>query len=309
MIIQTGMRTDIPAFYSRWFLNRLAAGFVLTRNPYNPSSVTRYRLSPDVVDAIGFCTKNPEPMLPHLDALRPYGQYWFVTLTPYGRDIEPNVPPKAKVIESFRKLSEALGPRRVGWRYDPILINAEWTVERHIEAFSALTEALDGATESCVISFIDLYPKLRRTFPEARTVGPEDRLAIARAFPEIAARHGMVVKGCAEGRDMEPFGVDCSGCVTAATWERALGQRLRVPAQKPLREGCACVPGNDIGAYNTCGHLCRYCYANQDADSVRRNMRAHDPQSPFLIGRGTPDDVIHDAVQRSWIDGQISMFP
>ena len=96
MIIQTGMRTDIPAFYSEWLVNRIKEKYVLVRNPYNPSQVTKYSLSPDVVDLIAFCTKNPAPMLPHMDILKPYGQYWFVTITPYGRDIEPNVPAKER---------------------------------------------------------------------------------------------------------------------------------------------------------------------------------------------------------------------
>ena len=109
MIINTGQRTDIPAFYSEWFCNRLREGFVLVRNPYNPQSVTRYRLSPDVVDVIGFCTKNPVPMLPHMDLLKPYGQFWYVTITPYGKEIEPHVPSKLRVIDSFTRLSEAVG--------------------------------------------------------------------------------------------------------------------------------------------------------------------------------------------------------
>lgn len=119
MIIQTGMRTDIPAFYSEWLCNRIKEGYVLVRNPYNENQVTRYRLSPDVVDLIAFCTKNPAPMLSHMDFLKPYGQYWFVTITPYGRDIEPNVPDKERVIESFQKLSDHVGVNCVGWRYDP----------------------------------------------------------------------------------------------------------------------------------------------------------------------------------------------
>lgn len=108
MIIQTGMRTDIPAFYSKWLLNRIREGFVCVRNPYNPSQVTRYSLSPEVVDLIAFCTKNPAPMLPYLDELKNYGQYWFVTITPYGRDIEPNVPAKEAVMRSFQQLSEVV---------------------------------------------------------------------------------------------------------------------------------------------------------------------------------------------------------
>ena len=88
MIINTGMRTDIPAFYADWFVNRLKAGFVLVRNPYNPRSVTRYRLSPDVVDLIGFCTKNPAPLFPYRDLLASFGQFWYVTITPYGHSME-----------------------------------------------------------------------------------------------------------------------------------------------------------------------------------------------------------------------------
>lgn len=115
MIIQTGMRTDIPAFYSKGLINRIKEGFVLVRNPYNPTQVTRYSLSPDVVDLIAFYTKNPAPMLPYMEMLKPYGQYWFVTITPYGKDIEPNVPEKEKVINDFKRLSDIVGVDSVGW--------------------------------------------------------------------------------------------------------------------------------------------------------------------------------------------------
>ena len=307
MIIQTGMRTDIPAFYAEWLANRLRAGYVLVRNPYNPVAVTRYSLSPEVVDAIGFCTKNPEPMLEYLPLLEPYGQYWFVTITPYGPDIEPNVPPTEAVISSFRALSAKVGVDSMGWRYDPILLNERWTVEKHIDAFRHMAAALEGSTRTCVISFIDLYEKVKRNFPEARRVAREQRIALGRAFAEIAAGHGMTVRACAEGEELAAYGVDCGGCLRREDYERALGCRLRVPKVKGLREGCACVLGSDIGAYNTCGHLCRYCYANADADAVRANMRRHDPASPFLVGDATPDDVVHPAEQRSWRDMQLRM--
>ncbi len=144
MIINTGQRTDIPAFYSDWFVNRLKAGFVLVRNPYDPRSVTRYRLSPDVVDLIGFCTKNPAPMLPHMDLLKPFGHYWYVTITPYGKDIERHVPGKREALETFRRLSELVGVHRIGWRYDPILISESWPVERHVKAFAYMAKELSG---------------------------------------------------------------------------------------------------------------------------------------------------------------------
>ena len=307
MIINTGQRTDIPAFYSEWFVNRLKAGFVLARNPYNPQRITRYRLTPDVVDVIGFCTKNPAPMLPHMDLLRPFGQYWYVTITPYGRDIEPHVPNKLRVLESFRRLSQIAGVNSVGWRYDPILISEEWPVQRHIKAFEYMANALRGYTKTAVISFIDLYEKTKRNFPEAKTVSPADQMILGQAMAEICDRCGMTLRPCAEGNALAPFGADCSGCMTAAMYEQAIGQRLKIPSRAPARKACACYLGGDIGAYNSCGHLCRYCYANYDAETVRANLKAHDPQSPLLIGHVMPGDEIRDADQESWKDYQIAL--
>lgn len=308
MILQTGFRTDIPAFYSAWFANRLRAGSVLVRNPYHPQAVTRYEINPDVVDLIGFCTKNPAPMLPYLDLLRPYGQYWFVTITPYGPEIEPHVPPKETVLRDFITLSQIVGPNCIGWRYDPIFISNTYPVERHIAEFERMAAQLAGYTKTCVISFIDLYEKVRRNFPQARTVTRAERQTLGRAFVRIAKKHGMTVRPCAEGNDLAPYGADCRGCMTTETFETALNCHLQFPPQKTARKECACYLTADIGAYNTCGHLCRYCYANYSQTIVEQNMRQHDPHSPFLIGHSLPGDVIHRAKQESWRTDQISLF-
>lgn len=159
MIIQTGMRTDIPAFYPDWLMNRIQEGYVLVRNPYNPVQVTKYSLSKEVVDLIAFCTKNPEPMLIHMDTLKQYGQYWFVTITPYGKEIEPNVPDKKIVMDSFKRLSDIVGIDSIGWRYDPIMVDATHTVEWHISEFEKMAATLSGYTRTCVISFIDIYKR------------------------------------------------------------------------------------------------------------------------------------------------------
>ena len=198
MIIQTGMRTDIPAFYSDWFANRLREGYVLVRNPYNSSSVTRYELNPSVVDMIGFCSKNPAPMLKYIDLLKSYGQYWFVTITPYGKDIEPNVPDKDAVMDTFCRLSEIVGINSISWRCDPILINSYWTVDRHIESFTSMAERLSGFTHTCVISFIDLYAKVKRNYPEVKTVSSKDQIQLTSAFVKIGKKYGMVIKPCGE---------------------------------------------------------------------------------------------------------------
>ncbi len=309
MIINTGQRTDIPAFYAKWLANRLKAGFVCVRNPYNPKQVSRYRLNPDVVDAIGFCTKNPEPMFPYMHLLRDYGQYWFVTITPYGRDIEPNVPDKHHLLDVFKKLSDQVGINRIGWRYDPILISEKYSAAYHLRAFEEMAKTLEGYTKTAVISFIDLYAKVRRNFPAVRKVTAEDRLALGKALIEIAGAHGMTVKPCAEGDELAPYGADCSGCMKLSDYEKAIGRRLKAPKRKGARAACACYLACDIGAYDTCRHLCRYCYANTDSARVLAQSRRHDPDSPFLIGSYEKGDIIHDVSQASWIDRQVSFLP
>ncbi len=306
MILNTGQRTDIPAFYARWFARRLEEGHVLVRNPYQPTSVSRYRLSPDVVDVIGFCTKNPAPMLPYMHLLDPFGQYWYVTITPYGREIEPRVPGKRQALVSFRKLSGKVGADRIGWRYDPIFISEDYPVERHIRAFSFMARELAGYTHTVVISFLDLYVKTRRNFPEATGVSREDRMVLGKVMAEIANENGMTLRPCAEGDELAVFGADCRGCMTMDMYEKAIHQRLRAPAWAPARKQCACYLGGDIGAYNTCGHLCRYCYANYDAQTVRANMARHDPESPLLIGHLMPGDEVHEVKQESWVDRQMT---
>jgi hypothetical protein len=302
------MRTDIPAFYSKWFVNRLKEGFVLVRNPYNPDSVTKYSLSPKVVDAIAFCTKNPSPMLPYMDLLKPYGQFWFVTITPYGKEVEPNVPPKDKVMEDFKTLSDTVGKNCVGWRYDPVFITKKYSLESHIKNFEDMAKNLEGYTDTCVISFIDMYKKVLRNFPEAREVTKAERIEIGREFVRIGKKYGIKIKSCAEGKDLEAYGVDCGGCMTAETFERAVGAKLNVPKRKCQRSECNCLLGNDIGNYDTCGHLCKYCYANANAELVKSNMKRHNPNSPFLLGDIKKSDKIHEAKQASWLDLQMSLM-
>ena len=307
MIINTGQRTDIPAFYSEWFANRLKEGIVCVRNPYNPRQVSRYRLDPSVVDIIGFCTKNPAPMFRYMDLLEGYGQYWFVTITPYGRDIEPNVPDKHKLLDDFRTLSDIVGAGAIGWRYDPILLTPKYSKEYHLRAFETMAARLEGYTKTVVISFVDLFQKVRRNFPEVREVQKADRLELGAAMIKIAAQHGMTVKPCGEGDELAPLGADCSGCMTVSVYEQAIGNRLLVPPSKPNRTECACYLACDIGAYDSCRHLCRYCYANGSAKAVGENFRQHDPSSPFLIGNYREDDQIHDVPQESWIDLQTTI--
>lgn len=308
MILNTGSRTDIPAYYSKWFYNRIREGFVLVRNPYYPSQVTRYRLSPEVIDILVFCTKNPEPMMAEMDLLSPFTCFWFVTVTPYGKDIEPYVPPKEKVLETMKRLSKRLGADRLSWRYDPVLITKKYSVDYHIREFENMANALAGYTGQCVVSFLDLYEKTKRNFPEARAVTQGEQEQLVEAFSKAAAKNQMQVHLCCEMESLVRDHVDAKGCMSKEVLEQAAGFRLHVPKQRYARQGCSCLLGADIGVYNTCGHGCLYCYANYDRRTVAENRKAHDVNSPFLIGGFKDDDIIKDAEQKSWKNGQMSIF-
>ena len=170
MILNTGNRTDIPAFFSDWFFNRIQEGFVCVRNPYFPHQVTKYILDPQIIDIICFCTKNPKPMLSRLDLIKDYKQFWFVTITPYNQTIEPYVPNKNEIIRSFIELSKKIGSLCIGWRYDPIFLNDYYTIEYHLRIFEKMCQKLTGYTHQCVISFIDLYQKTKKNFKEVEGI-------------------------------------------------------------------------------------------------------------------------------------------
>ena len=310
MVINTGMRTDIPAFYSTWLLNRIKEGFVYVRNPYFKSQVTKYSLSPDLVDCLAFCTKNPHPMIEHLSKLDQYRQFWFVTITPYGKDIEPNVPDKKQVIEDFKKLSNHIGVDSVALRYDPILMNEKFDVDLHIKCFERLLSQLKGYTHDCTISFLDLYEKVKRNAPDLRPPTEAEERKIADAFARIGKENNITIHACCEKEYLKEYGIDITGCMSQEIIEKAIHNKLKVQRKQSQRAVCNCVLGNDIGAYNTCGHLCKYCYANANSGLVKENMKKHIPTLPFLIGKEELGDRITEAKQKSWIEmgEQISLI-
>ena len=302
------MRTDIPAFYAKWFLNRIRAGFVYVRNPYYQNQVTKYVLDPKVVDCICFCTKNPIPILPFLDELNSYRQFWFVTITPYGKDIEPNVPDQAKVIVAFKSISKRVGINAISWRYDPVFYGNGFNLQRHIQEFEKIAKELKGFTNACVLSFLDLYGKVERNAPGIVPPTKEEQIELGKALSQIAKENGMIIRTCCEGTHLAEFGIDVSGCQTKTVIERAIGVPLNPSKRKNARVICDCLLGQDIGAYNTCGHLCKYCYANMDQQMVINNMKKHNPDSPFLIGNQQKGDKITEAKQESYINLQTNLF-
>ena len=202
MIVSVSRRTDIPAFYPDWFFRRLEEKYVYVRNPMNPRQVSELRLDRDSVDCFVFWTKNPGPMMDRLSALDEMGYpyYFQFTLTAYGTDLEPGVADKDEMIKIFRRLSRRIGPERVVWRYDPVLLGGDYTIQYHREWFEKMCRALCGYTESCVISFLDMYSRIKKNmeYQGILPLSQEDIRILASILGPIAARYGIRMSTCSE---------------------------------------------------------------------------------------------------------------
>lgn len=311
MILSVSRRTDIPAWYSEWFLRRLQVGEVMVRNPVNFHQVSRIPLSPDVVDGIVFWTKNPLPMMERLQELEPYPYYFQFTLNAYGRDVEPNVPSKSAVlIPVFQELSRRIGRERVCSRYDPILLSSKYTVEYHCRYFEKLARFLHPYTEQCTISFIDLY---QNTSKRLRTIGgrvPEHQklLVLAQRMAEIAERYGLQLKTCAEEIALEHLGIEHGSCIDRERLERIGGFRLDVQKDPNQRPVCGCAAAVDIGCYDACKGGCLYCYADHSRGRLLTNLRVYRPDAPLLCGELTPEDRVTERAVRSCKRNQLCLL-
>jgi hypothetical protein len=297
MIVSASRRSDIPAFYGEWLLNRLRAGEVLVRNPMQSKQVSRILLTPQTVDALVFWTKNPENFLPHLteiDALG-YTYYFLFTLTPYDAMLEPGVPEKGKIVEVFRRLSHLIGPERVVWRYDPVVLTDRVTPAWHVHAFSRLAGELSGYTERCIISFLDDYRKIRSRMRHICYALPDKALMgeLAGYFADAADKQGIALFTCSHDIDLSCHGILHSRCIDADLVEHISGRRLlRIKKASSQRHACGCVESRDIGSYNTCNHGCLYCYAVSSQAKACAARQAHDPLSPMLCDTLNGDEVI-----------------
>lgn len=311
MILSVSRRTDIPNYYSRWFINRLKSGYLYVRNPMNPHQVSRIDLSPEVVDCIVFWTKNPENMIGQLDELREYMYYFQFTLTGYGREVEPNLPDKReKLIPVFRQLSEKIGRQRVIWRYDPIFISRKYTVEYHLKAFAEIADRLADYTERVVISFMDLYAKTKRNAAglALEEMSEADMRNLARQMKEIAGKNHLVMETCAERIDLQDLGIPHGSCIDKKLIESLQGCRLIGEKDKNQRKECGCLESVEVGAYNTCLNGCKYCYANFSEEKAAENSKRYHVDSPLLCGSVGLEDKITDRKVKSLKNGQISLF-
>lgn len=309
MIISASRRTDIPTYFSEWFYNRVKEGFLYVRNPMNAHQISKINLSPDVVDCIVFWTKNPIPMIERLDELEGYDFYFQYTLTGYGKDIEANLPDKKQaLIPAFQKIAEKIGKKRVIWRYDPIVFSDKYTPEYHLKAFRQIAEALNGYTEKCVISFVDIYVKNKKNMNavNAYEMEQEQLEDFAKSLSDIARDNGMVVATCAENIDLSKCGIEHNCCIDKKLIEEIIGCSIKGSKDKVQRQECGCLESVEIGTYNTCQNGCKYCYANYSPESVKDNYRNYDPKSPLLCGHVGEGDVITERKVKSLKEMQLS---
>ncbi len=291
MILNVSGRTDIVGFYTEWFMNRYREGFVDVRNPFYPKQVSRIYFKD--VDAILFCTKNPIPIVKYIREIK-QPILFHVTLTPYQKDIEPNVPRKSKIIEAIKQISAMIGPECIYVRYDPIFINDSYTLNYHIKSFSTLCRLLKGYVKTIIVSFMDDYKNARKHRYQLKwkTLQETDYAAIGQNFSSIAKQNGMVVQTCAEKRNLVEYGFQQGDCLSIELAKRLTGKNVKKWNARN-NKNCNCAQMVDIGVYNSCRHFCKYCYANYDEKQVKENYQKHDVASSLLIGHLEENDTIH----------------
>jgi len=295
MIISASRRTDIPAFYSEWLINRFQAGYCLVPNPFNPRQIARIPLLAESVDAIVFWSKNPAPMLRVLPRLEGMGYrfYFLFTVNAYPKALEPGMPPLEKRISTFIELSGRLGPRRVIWRYDPIILSNRTDAAYHRETFEGLCQKLAGHTQRVITSIITFYRKTLRNLAPLEKQGyvfnkdprgnPETE-ALLSHMAKTAAGHGLEILACAEPSDYTHLGIKPSSCIDAALISELWGIPVSSKKDPGQREHCACALSRDIGMTDTCPHGCPYCYSTMNPEVALSLYKTHDPRSAALIG-------------------------
>lgn len=302
MILNTGARTDTVQYFSHWLLKRFEEGFVYTRNPLFPNKVTRYELSPDKIDVVMFCSKNYAPILPRIrEITSKYRTYFHYTITAYGKDIEPGVPPIEDSVKTLAELSKIVGRQKIAWRYDPVLLTQKYTVERHAQTFRWLCGQLAPYIDRCIFSFVEIYKKLQVNMPELIPFSESDMNILAEILGKTAKEFGIRIQTCGTNGDFSRFGIQKSGCATLEILGNANDCEFRNLKHKGLRTGCHCIESRDIGAYDTCLNGCKYCYANKNPQKAFENYKFHNPESPILLGEIKPADTIIRGNQQSFL--------
>lgn len=297
-IISCSRRTDIPAFYAQWLVNRLRAGYCHILNPFN-NHVFEVSLQPEDCIALVFWTRYPAPLLPYLDELdaRGYRYYFHYTLIGYGPPIEAHNPAFETAISTFQRLADRLSPERVRWRYDPILLSTATPPAYHLRQFERIASQLEGYTHHCTFSFTSFYDKTNRNLARiTETTGiafqeptPPQQQALACELAQIAAAHGITLNTCCDNA-LAVAGIQRNRCVDPALVQAITSDPNLELETKPTRKDCGCVASVDIGAYDTCLFGCAYCYATNSRTVALKRHAAHDPEDSVLW---RPESLAH----------------
>ncbi len=258
MVISASRRTDIPAFFFDWFLEKLELGVVDVPHPFNPKHTRVVPLTHETVDAIVFWTKDPSRLLPPHPLLNSFPWIVLVTLTPYGREWEGAFPDKELLLQRFQRLSDRVGKERVVWRYDPIILTHETTPDWHREMFEKTARKLAGYTDRCIVSFVMPYRKNQGFLKRIGWIDPSstERIALLRDFRELANDKSIQLVTCADPLSPWP-----GACIDGELLSRVVGRELSLEKDPFQRPACLCRKSVDIGTYGTCKGSCLYCYA------------------------------------------------
>ncbi len=309
VIISASRATDIPKWYAEWFFNRLKVGYIIWKNPFNQN--IRQKVSFRKTKAIVFWTKDPKPMLDYLPDIDKMGiDYYFqFTLNDYEKEnLEPNIPPLDKRIDTFKELSRKIGKEKVIWRFDPLILSNDLTPIVLLDRIRNIGNQIHEFTEKLVISFVDISEynlvrlRLEKQNKNYREFEPLEMLKIAEGLFELNKKWGLVIATCAEdwpvGLDLSKYGIVHNRCIDDELLKRLFPNNLdlmkflhvkKTPQRtlnftdedtnplkdKNQRKACGCIISKDIGQYDTCMHLCTYCYANKWDTKVRNRYEKY----------------------------------
>lgn len=305
VIISASRSTDIPAFHTKRFIDRLNRGYVKWTNPFN--QVPQY-VSFDKTRVIVFWTKNAKPIIPHLQEIENKGiNYYFqFTLNDYENEgLEPSVPKLEDRIATFQQLSKLIGEYKVIWRFDPLILTDKMGVEQLLNKIEKVGTAIHDYTKKLVISFADIeqYAKVKRNLITAdfkyKDFDKYNMEQICEGIQKLNEKWGLEIATCAEGLNFDKYKIKHNKCIDDDLMiklfkddialmdfldfnkkDRSLSafgtdsepQSRDSLKDKGQRKECGCAVSKDIGMYNTCEHLCVYCYANYSKKSVLKNL-------------------------------------
>jgi len=289
-IISVSRRTDIPAFYGDWFMNRLKEGFAGYINPFGGQKYI-VSLKPEDVICLVFWSKNYEPFIEKLKIIEDMGYkfYFNYTITGLPNIFECNLVKKEIAIDALKKMSCMYSPKHINWRYDPIIISDTTDYDFHIENFENIASTLEGYLERCYFSYATQYGKVKRNFDkfqrengvEIIDPGNNLRIKLANELAEIADRYGIKMLTCC-GDFLLGSKIGKAHCIDGKIIEELFYKNVSKYSKKPTRKECGCTDSTDIGTYNTCSHGCIYCYANVNKKVAYRRFEKHDNNAAFL---------------------------